>query len=163
VIAPKAGEALRDAAAAGLLDLILRACQPGDVADAELVIAATNDRATNARVAAEARAAHRLCNVADLPEEGSFSSVAQRATGALLVAVGADGVPAAATRILAAIGERIDTRYGDALTALGALRKRLLARGGRDDWERASARLIGTDFIERVEDGRTVRDAAGWE
>lgn len=163
VIAPKAEAALRDAAAAGKLDLTLRGYQSGDVADAELVIAATNDRATNARVAADAKGAHRLCNVADLPEEGSFSSVAQRATGALLVAVGADGVPNAAARILAAVGDRLDARYGDAVGALRALRGRLLAHGGREAWERASSQLIGEDFIDRVEDGSVVRDAAGWE
>jgi siroheme synthase-like protein len=163
VIAPRAESTLRDAAAAGTLDLTLRAYQSGDIADAELVIAATDDRAVNARVAADATASHRLCNVADVPEEGTFSSAAQRTTGALLVAIGADGVPAAATRILAAVSERLDARYGDALTALRALRTRLLARGGRDDWERASTKLIGSDFIARVEDGSVVRDVAGWE
>ena len=163
VVAPRAEAALRDAAAAGTLDLTLRAYQSADIADAELVIAATNDRATNARVAADARAAHRLCNVADAPEEGSFSSIAQRANGALLVAVGANGVPAAATRILAAITTRFDARYDDALGALRALRERLLARGGASEWERASSALIGDDFIARIEDGRVVRDSAGWE
>jgi precorrin-2 dehydrogenase len=162
VVAPRAEPALRDAAAAGKLDLTLRAYQSGDIADAELVIAATSDRATNARVAADARAAHRLCNVADAPEEGSFSSIAQRANGALLVAVGANGVPAAATRILAAITDRFDARYDDALGALRSLRERLLARGGASEWERASSQLIGEDFIARVEDGRVVRDSAGW-
>ncbi len=163
VIAPKAETALRDAAAAGRLDLTLRGYQPGDVADAELVVAATNDRAINARVAADAKAAHRLCNVADQPEEGSFSSVAQRATGALLIAIGTDGVPAAAVRILAAVGDRLDARYGNAVGALRALRGRLLAHQGRAAWERASSQLIGDDFIARVEDGSVVRDAAGWE
>ena len=163
VVAPRAEAALRDAAAAGHLDLTLRAYQAGDIGDAELVIAATNDRATNARVAADALGAHRLCNVADSPDEGSFSSVAQRATGALLIAVGADGAPAAAARILAALGERFDVRYADAVGALRALRRRLLAHGGPEAWERASSALIGEDFIERVEDGSVVRDAAGWE
>jgi len=162
VIAPKAEPALRDAAAAGTLDLTMRGYQATDIADAELVIAATDDRATNARVATDARAAHRLCNVVDSPDEGSFSSIAQRAGSALLVAVGANGVPAAAARILAAIGSRFDARYDDALGALRSLRERLLARGGAGEWERASRELIGEDFIERVEDGRVVRDAAGW-
>jgi precorrin-2 dehydrogenase / sirohydrochlorin ferrochelatase len=162
VIAPRAEPELRDAAAAGTLDLTLRGYQSTDIADAELVIAATDDRATNARVAADARAAHRLCNVADAPEEGSFSSIAQQANGALLIAVGANGVPTAATRILAALAKRFDARYDDALGALRSLRERLLARGGAGDWERASAQLIGDDFIERVEDGRVVREAAGW-
>lgn len=162
VIAPRAEPALRDAAAAGRLDLTLRGYQAADIGDAELVIAATDDRATNGRVAADARAAHRLCNVADAPEEGTFSSIAQQANGALLLAVGANGVPAAATRILAAISRRFDARYDDALGALRSLRERLLARGGASEWERASGQLIGEDFIDRVEDGRIVREAAGW-
>jgi siroheme synthase-like protein len=162
VIAPKAEPGLRDAAAAGRLDLTMRSYEPADIADAELVIAATDDRATNARVATDARAAHRLCNVVDSPDEGSFSSVAQRAGSSLLVAVGANGVPAAAARILAAIGTRFDARYDDALGALRALRERLLSRGGASEWERASSQLIGDDFVERVEDGRVVRDAARW-
>lgn len=162
VIAPRAEPALRDAAASGILDLTLRGYQSADIADAELVIAATDDRPTNARVAADARAAHRLCNVADAPDEGSFSSIAQRATGALLVAVGANGVPGAATRILAAICERFDARYDSALGALRSLRARVLARGGAGEWERASSELIGEDFVVRVEDGSLARDAAGW-
>lgn len=162
VIAPRAEPALRDAAAAGTLDLTLRGYQSADIEDAELVIAATDDRATNARVAADARSAHRLCNVVDAPEEGNFSSIAQQSNGALLLAVGANGVPAAAARILAAVGRQFDARYDDALGALRSLRERLLARGGPVEWERASAQLIGEDFIERVEDGRVVREAAGW-
>jgi siroheme synthase-like protein len=162
VVAPKAEAALRDAAAAGTLDLTLRGYQTADIADAEIVVAATDDRATNARVAVDAKAAHRLCNVVDAPDEGNFSSVAQQSRGPLLVAVGANGVPSAATRILAEIGERFDARYADALGALRALRERLLVRGGAGDWEKASAQLIGEDFIERVEDGRVVREAAGW-
>ena len=162
VIAPRAEAGLRDAAASGALDLTLREYQSADIADAELVVAATDDRETNARVAADARAAHRLCNVADAPDEGSFSSVAQRANGALLLAVSAHGVPAAATRILAAISDRFDTRYDDALGALRSLRERLLARGARVEWERASSQLIGDDFVERVENVRVVRDAAAW-
>jgi precorrin-2 dehydrogenase / sirohydrochlorin ferrochelatase len=162
IVAPKAEPGLIAAAAAGTLDLTLRGYQATDIGDAELVIAATNDRATNARIAADARAAHRLCNVADVPEEGSFSSIAQAANGALLVAVGANGVPAAATRILASIGTRFDARYDDALVALRLLRERLLARGAREEWERAATELIGEDFVERVDDGRLLRDVVRW-
>lgn len=162
VVAKRASDGLRDAAARGSLDLSLRGYESGDVADAELVIAATDDRAINARVAADARAAHRLCNVADAPEEGSFSAVAQRTTGALLLAVGANGVPAAASRLLEVIGARFDARYGDAFDALRSLRARLLARDAREEWERASEQLLGEDFTTRVEDGRLAREARGW-
>lgn len=162
VVAPKATPALIAAAAAGTLDLTLRSYASADIGDAELVIAATDDRAVNARIAADARSAHRLCNVADSPEDGSFSSVAQSANGALLVAIGANGVPAAASRILDAVATRFDARYDDALVALRTLRERLLASGNRADWERASNEMIGDDFVARVEDGRVVRDVARW-
>ena len=162
VVAKRASDGLRDAAARGSIDLSLRGYESGDVADAELVIAATDDRATNARVAADARAVHRLCNVADAPDEGSFSAIAQRTTGALLLAVGANGVPAAASRLLEVIGARFDARYGEAFDALRALRERLLARDAREEWERASEQLLGEDFTTRVEDGRLAREARGW-
>ena len=162
VVARRATDALRDAATHGDLDLTLRDYAPSDIADAELVVAATNERAVNARIAADARAAHRLCNVADRPEEGTFSSVAQRANGALLVAVGANGVPAAASLVLDAITARFDDRYGAALDALRQLRERLLADDDRTAWESASADLLGDDFCARVEDGRLVKEARTW-
>jgi siroheme synthase-like protein len=162
IVAPRATPALIAAAAAGTLDLTLRQYAAADIADAELIVAATDDRATNARVASDAREAHRLCNVADLADEGTFSSVAQSTNGALLIAVGANGVPAAASRILAAVSSRFDERYDDALVALRALRERLLSRGSREEWERASSEMIGDDFVARVEDGRVLRDVARW-
>jgi siroheme synthase-like protein len=162
VVARRATDALRDAATHGDLDLTLRDYAPSDIADAELVVAATNERTVNARIAADARAAHRLCNVADRPDEGTFSSVAQRADGALLLAVGANGVPAAASLVLDAITARFDDRYGAALDALRDLRERLLADDDRTAWESASADLLGDDFCARVEDGRLVKEARAW-
>lgn len=162
VVARTATPGLIAAAAAGTLDLTLRPYAQADIADAELVIVATDDRDTNARVAADARSGHRLCNAADAPDEGTFSSMAQSADGALLLAVGANGVPSAAARILAAISSRFDARYDDALVALRTLRQRLLARGDREEWERAARELIGDDFVARVEDGRVLRDVSRW-
>lgn len=162
VVAPWASEAVRDAAAKGAIDLVLRSFRPDDIADADLVVAATDDRAVNALVARTARESHRLCNVVDAPDEGTFSAVAQRTAGALLVAVSANGVPAAAMRVLDTITERFDARYGEALEELRALRARLLAAGEADEWERASAELLGGDFAARAESGALAREARTW-
>ena len=162
VVARRASDRLRDAATHGDLNLTLRDYGAGDIADAELVVAATNQRDVNARIATDARAAHRLCNVADRADDGTFSSVAQRTTGALLVAVGANGVPAAATRVLDAITSRFDARYGAALEALRLLRERLLENNEASAWESASADLLGADFCSRVEDGRLTGEAREW-
>ena len=162
VVARQATDRLRDAAASGALHLTLRDYASGDIADADLVVAATNERTANARVADDARVAHRLCNVADHPEDGTFSSIAQRANGALLVAIGANGVPLAATRVLDAVIARFDDRYGAALEALRALRERLLTADDHSAWEAATAELLGDDFCERIEDGRLVREVRAW-
>jgi precorrin-2 dehydrogenase/sirohydrochlorin ferrochelatase len=162
VVARRATDRLRDAAAHGDLNLTLRDYAAADIADAELVVAATNERAVNASIAADARASHRLCNVADHADEGTFSSVAQRTSGALLVAVGANGVPAAASRVLDAITSRFDARYGAALDALRELRERLLEKDERSAWESASADLLGADFCDRAEDGRLISEAREW-
>lgn len=162
VVARQATDSLRDAAARDELDLTLRDYATADIADADLIIAATNQRDVNARVAADARAAHRLCNVADRPDEGSFSSIAQRTYGSMLVAVGANGVPLAASRVLDAVTARFDERYGAALDALRALRERLLATDDRAAWDAACAELLGDDFCERIEDGRLVSEVRAW-
>lgn len=139
-----------------------RAYAPADLGGATLVIAATDQRAVNAAVAADAGAAHRLVNVADDPAAGSFVTVAAHHAGDLVVGITAGGVPAAAARIRDAIAHRFDARYAAALGALAALRGRLLAAGDREGWRRASAALIDEHFCARVEGGAYVDEVAAW-
>jgi siroheme synthase-like protein len=123
----------------------------GDIADATLVVAATDRREVNARVAADAHARARLVNVADEPAEGDWVSVATHRAGPLVIGVSVGGVPTAATRIRDAIAERFDRRYVSALTALIALRRQVLDAGGTDAWREIDRELVGPDFCERVE------------
>jgi siroheme synthase-like protein len=166
VVAVVIGEALRDreATSGGRLALAMRAYRPDDIADATLVVAATSDRAVNARVAADARAAGRLVNVVDAPGDGDWVTVATHRAGPLVVGVSAGGVPSAAARIRDSLAVRFDERYGAALEALGALRSRLLADGdaGRAAWAGAETALIGRDFCDAVERGDTVVRTAAW-
>src|SRR5258708_39911142 len=55
VIAPEASDGMRDASASNRLTWHRRAYEDGNLAGADLVFAATDDRALNATVAAEAR------------------------------------------------------------------------------------------------------------
>jgi cobalt-precorrin 5A hydrolase/precorrin-3B C17-methyltransferase len=69
-----------------------RPYRAGDLAGAQLVFAATNERRVNAQVAREARALGLLCNVADEPGEGNFHVPAvHRQAGGLIVAVSTAG------------------------------------------------------------------------
>jgi precorrin-2 dehydrogenase/sirohydrochlorin ferrochelatase len=133
-----------------------------DVRRATLIIAATDDRATNARVGKVAREQHRLVNVVDSADEGNFTGMATHRSGDLLIAVSAGGVPRAAARIRDAVAERFDRRYGNAITALGRLRRRLLDAGGSSEWRRVMDHLLDEGFCGRVESGALAAEVDAW-
>lgn len=144
------------------LTIECRQFRDGDVQDATLIIAATDDRTTNARIARLARERHRLISVSDSPAEGSFVGMATHRSGEVVIGVSAGGVPRAAARIRDAIAERFDVRYATAIAALRTLRRRLLDAGEAAQWERAMDRLINDGFCERVEAGALVEEANAW-
>ena len=125
----------------------------GDIAGAELVIAATGSAADEA-IAADAHELHRLVVVAGAPETGNATSMAVHRHGPLTVGVSTGSVPSAAARIRDAIAERFDSRYADAVVALTGIRARTIAAAGTSEWARLNAVLVGRDFCERVESGR---------
>ncbi|HHY57282.1 MAG TPA: precorrin-3B C(17)-methyltransferase [Chloroflexi bacterium] len=101
LISPTATETLQRWAAEGRINWEVRPYAPGDLVGAQLVFAATSERAVNAAIAQEAAAVGALCNVADAPEEGDFHVPAVLRTEDALIAVstgGADPRRAAASR-----------------------------------------------------------------
>lgn len=169
VVAPEVGAelaAIGDGRAGGAgsarLVVIARAYAAGDVGDALLVVAATDRREVNARVAADARALGRLVNVVDAPDEGNCATAATHRAGDLTIAVGAGGVPAAAARVRDALAGRFDARYAEALGALAVLRRRLLDSGGAPAWRAAAADLVTDDFCAAVERGALADRVARW-
>ena len=132
------------------------------LAGATLIFAATSDAETNARVAADAKRAGKLVNVADAPRDGHFVTPAVHRAGDVLIAVVAGGVPRAASRIRDLIAELIDGRYGRAVDVLGNLRRDLLDRGDRAAWRNASSQLIGENFRADVESGCIATKVDAW-
>jgi len=65
-------------------------------------------------------------------------------------------------RIRDAIGERVDSRYADAVAQCGQLRDRTLEEGGSDRWREVSAELIDESFCSSVESGTFAKRAAAW-
>jgi siroheme synthase-like protein len=162
VVAPAIADELRAMVATGRVELVERGYQSGDVADAQLVVAATDDRAVNAAVLADAQAASRLVNVADAPAAGSFTTMATHRSGELVVGVSAGGVPGAAARIRDAIAIRFDGRYARALAELAAVRRLLLDRGERDAWRRHATETFGASFCDGVESGSLAERVTSW-
>lgn len=162
VVAPAIADTMRAMIEAGRVAWTARRYEPSDLEHAHLVIAATDERGVNARVAAEARTAGRLVNVADVPADGSFSTMATHRSGALVVGVSAGGVPGAAARIRDAMADRYDARYGRALAELSALRRDLLDRGEGATWRAHARALFDDGFCELVESGKLAERVATW-
>ncbi len=107
--APAFSPGLQDWAAAARISLL-----PGEYTldwldGVALVIAATDDAATNARVAADARARAIPVNVVDVPSLSSFIVPAVVERGDITVAIGTGGVsPVLARRARAAIERALD-------------------------------------------------------
>lgn len=162
VVAPEATDEIRALAAAGQLEWLARAYLPADLGDAQLVITATDDRAVNAKVGADARAVYRLVNVADAPDDGTFTMMAVHRSGSLVVGVSTGRVPGAAARIRDAIARRFDNRYARALELLAGVRRAALARGDNERWRAMARGVVNDDFCRSVEEDTLDEQVASW-
>lgn len=128
VIAPEAREEIRELAAAGKLELVLRAFEPADLNGNFIVIAATNVPEVNATVYREATQRGVPCNsVDDIPNcDFFFGSVVSR--GDLQIAISTSGEsPALAQRLRKEIDAQLPSDLGEWLKNLGELRREVLA------------------------------------
>jgi precorrin-2 dehydrogenase/sirohydrochlorin ferrochelatase len=162
VVATDLSDAMRAIAEAGHVEMIERRYEREDIGDAQLIVAATDDRIVNAAVTEDARAANRLVNVADAPAEGSFATMATHRSGALVIGVSAGGVPGAAARVRDALATRFDSRYARALAVLTALRRELLDRGEKVTWRTCAAEVMDDGFCDVVERGALDERVAAW-
>jgi precorrin-2 dehydrogenase/sirohydrochlorin ferrochelatase len=119
------------------------------LAGARLVVAATNDEAVNARVAAEARAAGALVNVVDRPELCDFIVPAQVRRGELLIAISTGGAsPMFARRLRERLEKEFGPEYEVYLAAMRDMRQEVLRRGLAEDVRRrVFERLAGDDLL----------------
>lgn len=140
-IAPDLTPGLRSLASAGTIIWEERSYATGDLVDATLAFAATNRRAVNARVAAEARAVGALVNVADAPDEGDFSVPAVLRRDRLTVSVSTEGgSPIVAGLIRDRLADALGDGYITLLDLVTVVREETLATGHRyspDDWRAA--------------------------
>jgi siroheme synthase-like protein len=132
------------------------------IGNATLVVAATDDREVNARVAGDARRRGLLTLVADDPSLGSCIMPAVHRSGELVVAVTSGGVPGASVRVRDTLARRFDGRYASAIRELARLRQRLLREGDRATWRAAANALLTDDFCEAVETGAFDERLAAW-
>lgn len=123
VISPRLTPALRSWLDAGQIEHHPRPYQEDDLSGAILAIAATDDPAVNARVAADARSRGILANIADDPEASSFHNVGTVRRGDLLLTISTGAAsPALAAQLRAKLAEQFGPEYGRALALAAAIR-----------------------------------------
>jgi precorrin-2 dehydrogenase/sirohydrochlorin ferrochelatase len=128
VVSPTLSASLAEWAAAGRLTAERRAYQPGDLRGAFLAVAATDERAINAAVAAEARAERVLVTVCDDPAASDVVGVAVIRRGNLTVTVATEGRSPAVARLVRELLEEVLTPEYATLLELVATER---AGGGR--------------------------------
>lgn len=145
---------------AGRIRHTARPYTAGDLADAFLVIAATDRREVNAAIAAEARQRGMLHNIADDPDAGNFHTMGAVSRGDVLLAVSTGGdSPALAALIRRKLETTFGPEYGVLAARLGALRREIgqsLAPAARTQLWRALATdevltLIQTGDLAQLE------------
>jgi precorrin-2 dehydrogenase / sirohydrochlorin ferrochelatase len=130
VVAPCAAASVEALADAGHVRLSRRPYASGDLDDAVLVIAATDDEEVNARVSADAGSRGILVNVVDRPSLCSFTLPAVLRRGSLTIAVATEGLcPTLAAKIRDEVAERYGEDYANLTEALGRLREQMIGQG----------------------------------
>ena len=123
VVAPSLDPELRALLDRALGSYVERAYDAGDLTDAFLIVAATDDDAVNARVIEDANALRVLACDAGAPDRSDFTMPAMLRVGDLTFAVDSGGsTPAFSKRIVREISERFGAEYGAAARTLARMR-----------------------------------------
>lgn len=123
----------------------------GDVEGCLLVVAATNDREINRRVAEAARAAGALTNVADDPEGSDFHvpSVVQRGPLQLTVSTGGRA-PSVSARLRRRLEEDFPPVWADVVREFGRARDAARSAGLDQASRRRLSRALADLDVERL-------------
>lgn len=128
VVATGLVESLERRVADGAVDHIGEQFDDSSLTPYWLVVAATDDRDLNARVAAAAHAAHRFCNVVDDPELCSFIMPAIIDRAPVTIAISSGGhSPVLARWIKGLVETTLPARLGPLAELAGRWRKRVRA------------------------------------
>lgn len=131
VISPTLTFELQKLRDSGMISHLARKFQPGDLDGAFMAIAATDDRATNHSVAAEAERLGILAEITDNPSAGNVTSPAIIRQGDLSVSISTNNLaPALSAAIKRELTPLFGPEYGRSLKLLGLIREKLLTDGG---------------------------------
>lgn len=128
VVAVDASDTVRDWAAAGKIQLDLRAFSPEDLEGKSLAVIATASNTLNELIYREASRRGVLCNVVDVPEYCDFFYPAVVRRGDLQIAISTAGKsPSLAQKLRQQLERQFGPGYAEWLDQLGETRRLILA------------------------------------
>lgn len=146
----------------GKIDVVHRDYVQGDLKDAVLAVAATDDNSVNQKVSREARKRRVLVNVVDDPEKSDFIVPSHLRRGNVTIAVSTGGSsPALARKIRSRIGRSFGAEYASLAELISEVRSELKEKGikvGSDAWQKALDLNLLTALVQdgRSEEARTI-------
>jgi siroheme synthase-like protein len=150
VISPELCLELAQMAEKGVIMVLQRSYNDGDLEGAFMVIAATDDGKINGKVAREARERGILVNVVDGPEQSTFIAPSYLRRGGLAIAVSTDGKsPALARKIRTKLEKDFGAEYASLVLMISEIRSDLKNQGikiGGGTWQKA----IDLDALPRM-------------
>lgn len=162
VISPTLCPELRCLAQSGVINVLQRNYQPGDLKSAFMAIAATGATETNRKVAEEARRCGVLVNVVDDPEQSDFITPSYLRRGDLTIAVSTAGKsPALARKIRARLEENLGQEYISLVNLINEVRSGLKQRGvtiSSDVWQKALDLDLLTEMVRagQIEEAKAI-------
>lgn len=130
VIAPAACPQVEELAAASRIRLHRRRYAAGDLQEAFLVIAATDDEELNAQVSRDAESLGRLVNVVDRPALCTFTMPAVLRRDDLTIAVSTEGrCPALSGVMREELSVGFGPEYAEVVHVFGEIRREMIAQG----------------------------------
>lgn len=155
LIAPEINDGVSGLVDDDALKWLKRIYQPGDLKGATLAIVAVDDPGVGKKVSQEATRLNVPINVADIPEQCTFTLSSCIERGDLLVTISTGGkCPAFSRHMRLKLEEVVDDAYGDLLNILGDAREKMLEAGISSDNCRDSLNnLIDSDILSFLREG----------
>lgn len=171
VVSPSLTPLLEDRKKAGIIDHIDTVYQKEVLRGAFMVIGATDQNDVNADVSRDALSLGILVNIVDDPDKCNFILPSFVQQGDLSIAVSTGGKsPALARKIRQEIQRQYGPEFKILLEIMGALRKKVLAKGhAAEDNKTVFEKLVHSDILQAIRDGnrglvkKIIHDISGIE
>ena len=162
LIAPEINDGVSKLVDDGTINWIKRCYEPGDLNGAALAIVAVDDPAVGKKVSEEATRLNVLINVADIPEQCTFTLSSCIERGDLLVTISTGGrCPAFSRHMRLKLEEIIDDAYGDLLNLLGGAREKMIEAGiSTDNCRDSLNKIIDSDILSYLREREHEKAAA---